>query len=210
MDTIRWIIFTLVAGILVIFNFWDRVKQLFSPRLKNNDKVHKRIELRKEFEDYLIEKIWKNKYRNDVIIRDVKRIDAYPDTDESKKISPWFRVGLLDTYHKGILVGLRVSRLIETPEGIRHLKQDDKEYFTAYLVGKIPFDSIENINWEGDEYYNYPHIFCHFEHSKKQPYEELIYCTEFTNNIGKKHYSEIAKYTDVIKLSKKHKITDYW
>jgi hypothetical protein len=33
------------------------------------------------------------------IIRDVKRVDAYPKVDEKGKgISPWFRVGLLGTY----------------------------------------------------------------------------------------------------------------
>lgn len=43
--------------------------------------------------------------RKDVIIRHVNRMDSYPNADESKKgISPWFKVALLDTYHKGILV----------------------------------------------------------------------------------------------------------
>lgn len=206
---IGWII-SLLAGILVISNFWDQLKSLFSPRLKNNDKVHKRIELQKQFDKYLIEKIWKQKYRSDVIIRDVKRLDEYyPEAEESKKISSWFRVGILDTYHRGILVGLCVTRLIETTEGIRHPKQDENEYFTAFLIGKIPFDSIENVNWEGDEYYNYPHIFCHFEHKNKEPYEEIIYCVEKTNNIEKKFYTEVAKLNEVIKLDKKHNITDF-
>ena len=58
---IGWIIFTLIAGLLLIINFWDKIKNVFSPRLKNNDKVHKRIELQKEFDEYLIENIWKKK-----------------------------------------------------------------------------------------------------------------------------------------------------
>lgn len=207
---IGWVIFTLIAGLLLIINFWDKIKSLFAPRLQYNDKVNKRIELQKEFDEYLIENIWKKKYRSDVIIRDVKRIDSsYPEAKESKKISSWFRVGLLDTYHRGILVGLCVSRLTKTPEGVRHLKQDEDEYFSALLVGKIPYYSIEKVNWEGDEYYNYPHIFCYFEHKNKEPYEELIYCVERTNNIEKKYYDEIAKHKDVIKLNKKNKITDY-
>lgn len=205
-----WLIFTLIAGIIAIINFWDKIKIFFSPRLKNHDKVNKRINLQKEFEKYLIENIWKQKYRSDVILRDLKRLDKYyPKTDESKKISSWFRAGLLDTYHRGIFVGLHVTRLIKTSEGIRHPKQNENDYFTAFLVGKIPYDSIENVNWEGDEYYNYPHIFCHFEHKNKEPYEEIIYCVENINSIGKKFYTEIAKQNEVIKLDKKHKITDY-
>lgn len=99
--------------------------------------------------------------------------------------------------------------MVKTTEGYRHAKKGESNYINAFLVGKIPFDSIERINWEGDEHYNYPHIFCYFENKTKEPYDELVYCTEFSNSIEIKHYSEITKYADVISLNKKHKITNY-
>jgi len=38
-----------------------------------------------------------------LIIRNVKRIDNYPEADDNKKdISSWFKAGLMGTYHKGI------------------------------------------------------------------------------------------------------------
>lgn len=50
--------------------------------------------------------------REDVIIRDVKRVDNYPDSDEGGRgISPWFRAGLVGTYHRGIQLGLRYEGL---------------------------------------------------------------------------------------------------
>ena len=46
--------------------------------------------------------------RQDVIVRDADRVDVYPDTDPGEKgISAWFRVGLIDTYERGICLGLR-------------------------------------------------------------------------------------------------------
>lgn len=94
---VSWLLPSL-AAVLLIWKFWDKIKILFSSRLTNVEKIKKRIELRREFEKYLVEKIWKNKYRNDVIIMDVKRIDeSYPEIDESNKISSWFKLWLLGT-----------------------------------------------------------------------------------------------------------------
>ncbi|HXF96026.1 MAG TPA: hypothetical protein VNI61_07965, partial [Gemmatimonadales bacterium] len=48
----------------------------------------------------------------EAIVRDVRRVDAYPQVDDERKgISPWFRVGLLGTYHRGLQVGLRIEAL---------------------------------------------------------------------------------------------------
>lgn len=60
--------------------------------------------LRKQFQEE-ISKSRAGKLRKDVIIRHVNRLDSYPETDDKGKgISAWFRAGLLDTYHKGIMV----------------------------------------------------------------------------------------------------------
>jgi hypothetical protein len=42
----------------------------------------------------------------------MKRMDKYPDVDEREKgISAWFRSGIVDTYEKGIILGLRTVEL---------------------------------------------------------------------------------------------------
>jgi hypothetical protein len=40
------------------------------------------------------------------------------------------------------------------------------------IVGRIPFDSIVEIDWAGDEHYSDPHFYCWFEH-KEGCYESI-------------------------------------
>lgn len=107
-------------------------------------------------------------------MRDMRRVDSYPETNKRRGISPWFRVGLLGTYHRGILLGLGWHNLVNDPAlgGWRYhdWRQKDSEEplgQKVVLIGKVPFESIEEVEWDGDEYYNYPHIYCYFKHEKQ-------------------------------------------
>ncbi len=211
MDHVKWVI-AIIGGIVTLITFKEQIIKFlrgsFLPRLTNPEKINKRESFRKEFEDFFIQ-AWKKNYTPNAIIRDVKRIDAYPEAQERKGISPWFKVGLLDNYYRGILVGLSAVRLISTPEGLRYPKSSEEGDVLAFKVGEIPFDSIERVNWDGDEYYIMPHIYCHFEHNK-QPYERIIFCIEQKTSLGKKFYTEIATYTSVYQLSRKNGVTDFY
>jgi hypothetical protein len=79
----------------------------------------------------------------------------------------------------------------------------DTEVITAHLIGYIRYDDIEYVDWHGDEYYNYPHIYCHFAH-RGQPYDKLAFCER--NSIHPKHYffTEIASYEEVKLTSQKY------
>lgn len=168
-----------------------------------SEKIHHAASLRPQFE----EEIWRckrEKLRKDAIIRHVKRIDNYPNTKEGKGTSSWFRIGLLDTYHRGIKVGLSWEALVESPNGLRspnYKVGENGSEITAMLMGEIPYDSIESMNVNGDEYYNYPHIYCHFNH-KGQPYERLFYAQEVELGHGHTFWKEIATYEEVRKNSK--------
>ncbi|MET0008407.1 MAG: hypothetical protein ABW124_13025 [Candidatus Thiodiazotropha sp. 6PLUC9] len=201
---------TILGGITAIWYFWDKVRDKWfkekttTPRLSNAEKVRKREELRPIFEEAFL-KMRSSDFKSDAIIHDVDRVDSYPNTsDEEDGISPWFRVGLLDTYHRGIKVGLRIGSLIDTDEGLRFAdhKHKEKGNVKAWLVGEIPFESIESVNWEGDEYYSKPHLFCHFEH-EAEPYERLVFCQERELGNGMTYFSEIADYQKVYELSQK-------
>jgi hypothetical protein len=148
----------------------------------------------------------------EVIIRDVRRVDLYPDVDgKTKGISPWFRVGLLGTYHRGLQVGLKFEGLKnEESKGWRYYdyKTGEEPDLNACLVGLIPFERIVSIDWDGDDYYSIPHVYCHFASKAREPYEDLIFC-EKRGTDRSTYYLKIAKYHDVRELSRKLKKGHY-
>jgi hypothetical protein len=142
------------------------------------------------------------KLRKDVVIRHVNRLDSYPDINESPGISPWFKVGLIDTYHKGIKVGLGWHGIVETQGGYRQVNYKTREQsdITALLTGEIPYDYIESMNVDGDEYYYLPHIFCHFA-NHGEPYERLFWTQEVDMGNGMKYWKEIGDYIPPKKIN---------
>jgi hypothetical protein len=149
----------------------------------------------------------------EVIIRDSKRIDNYPSTSEKgRRISSWFSVGIIGTYHRGLMVFLKLEGLKyeENKKAWRYcdyINGEDHD-INASLIGLIPFERIVSIDWEGDEYYRCPHIYCHFISESKEPYEELIFCQKRVTGQFV-DYPEVAKHNDVRKLSKKLKKGNY-
>ena len=124
------------------------------------------LELRQKWKPIFEEKIWeahKGQISADIIIRDVRRMDSYPDNeDKGKGISPWFRAGLMGTYHRGIKIGLRWSELKEFGEGCWRRKNyeiNESGGVNTLLIGNIPFERVEMVDWDGDDfYYAPPHL----------------------------------------------------
>jgi hypothetical protein len=115
-----------------------------------------------------------------VVIRDVMRTSRYPKRCQEKGISSFFKVWLRETYHSGILVGLgcletTYIKAVEDDTNWYYCDHDDPEGKTVYLIGKIPFDRIEEVNWGGDEYDYCPHLYCRFDSKTKEPYDEFVY-----------------------------------
>lgn len=109
-----------------------------------------------------------------IIVRDIARFDAYPQVDERLRgISPWFRVEFKGLYHGGVEVFLSVTEVTIDGDTGRELDLDEHAPSrTVFVVGRIPFDAIVGIDWEGDEYYPGPHLFCWFEQAEG-PYASI-------------------------------------
>jgi hypothetical protein len=195
----------------VLKNIWGK----FTAKRRNltNSEI---VELRKKWKAEIeprIAQTYRDGLRKDVIIRDMKHFDSYPDIDDNKKgISPWFRVGLVGTYHRGIQVGLSWEGLKRTKDGTgfrrTNYKAGETGDVTGALLGLIPFENVENIDRDGDEYYGFPHIYCFFSH-RKQPYEHLGYYTQTTPPHGIPFFTEIATYDSVRRLTKKARRKPY-
>ena len=177
----------------------EGVERTPSERVKHHEKLC--LLFREEIDRCRAEKL-----RKDVIIRHVNRLDSYPEARESKGISPWFKVGLLDTYHAGIKVGLGWEGLVESPSGLRKpdYKKGEQGSLTVMLMGEIPYDFIETMNADGDEYYYLPHIYCHFA-NKGEPYERLYYAEKVDMDHGHEYWKELLPYADVASNTEQHK-----
>lgn len=162
------------------------------------EKIAARDKWRPIFENYFLENSQSGRL-GDAIIHDVDRLDAYPSTEDKKEkegISSWFRAGLMGTYHKGILIGLRWT-YIEERDGVwtKTTESESPTATKAILLGEAPYECIESVNFDEDNYYNKPHIYCHFDF-QGEPYERLYYGEKFQlDTRSPYYYAEISEYS---------------
>ena len=136
----------------------------------------------------------------DVIVHDVKRLDQYPGGLEGTGLSPWFKAGLMGTYYRGVLLGLQWHGLTQGDDGKWHRTNfagGEEPDITAVLMGKVRYENIEAIDWDGDQFYNNAHVYLHFAEPSRQPYEELVFCEQRELNQDHFYYSEVARFEDV-------------
>lgn len=176
----------------------SRLKPAATERFASNAaRVRHREAMRKVLQEE-IHRLRAGRLRQDVIVRDVDRADRYPDHDPTPGISSWFRIGLLDTYSRGVIVGLRYGGLKKCESGYRFVDWVNEEASdeTVMLLGDIPFDSIAEVNLDGDGHYPYAHIYCHFDASG-QPYERLWFGKRVDTTDIHYYFEHIADYEDV-------------
>ena len=108
---------------------------------KGNLSPADRLAAREKWKPVFEEKIAERRrdgLRSDVVVRDVKRLDQYPNTQESERgISAWFKVGLVGTYHKGVMVQLNWIGIVSGEKGwrLRGPKDPKNSGLTAALIG---------------------------------------------------------------------------
>jgi len=160
--------------------------------------LKKRFEKKREFEENLPHLI-----NSDIIIRDINRMDSYPDIDEKGRgISPWFKLGFKALYHKGVELFMSVEsvRFDHAIDVWAACKYDDDEAVNALVVGRIAYETIIQVDWAGDEYYPFPHLYCQFNKSK-MPYDEII-CVVPEKLGDKEVFREIGAWPEIVERSK--------
>jgi len=184
------------------WRFWNRNNRQLTPAQK--------LALRQKWKDTFHDRIYIHEekgYGLDAIMRDMRRIDEYPGADgKSKKISSWFRFGLVGTYERGFLALLFIGTLVEDPKSGKWRYADWKnreEGEKFFRIGYVPYEFVESVDWNGDIYYNNPHVFCYFDGIRGTPYERISYCQTFMID---KHtyYKEMFADDEIRKNSKAH------
>jgi hypothetical protein len=167
------------------------------------------LELRQKWKKEIEPILWKRtreKLRLDVIIRDVKRLDHYPnDTDANRHgISAWFKAGMSSTYHNGIEVNLGWYGLVKGADGWRLQKLHGEEgSITVALIATIPYERIEHIDWSGDTFYGNSQVYCHFDATDGTPYEDSFYATQEQNPGGPFFHLKVSTQEEVRRNSEK-------
>jgi hypothetical protein len=135
-----------------------------------------------------------------VVIRSIDD-DSYPEQGPSRRIpggliDTWFRLEFNRMYHGGVefvLNGQYVAIAEDgtwdvldtsgiaydsTQGGYKFAEYVDPHRFTvkqAWVVGRIPFRNIVEIDEDGDrEYHPYPHLYCRFL-DQGRPYESIVH-----------------------------------
>jgi hypothetical protein len=176
-----------VSVLRFLGDWWDRRRRSPAELLRRS------LEVKEEVSG----KLWTilAETNGDAIIREVRRKDSYPDLDNSlRSISPWFKVELKGTYHAGIEVFTSVQHVkIEGDVARPADDPNDPAGETVFIIGRIPYSAIEAIDWEGDEFYGFTHIYCRFRVGRRRgPYAEtLLYRTEPHDLAGRKFYERL-------------------
>jgi hypothetical protein len=122
----------------------------------------------------------------EIIIHDVARWKVFPEIDaRNVGVSAWYKADLHGVYYNGIEVFLG-----EPQKAIQAIDPDDRfgmiwkllqpgddpaGAVTAFPIGRIPFDSIESIDWHPDEFWGCPHFYCRYAGPIGGPAEDVIY-----------------------------------
>jgi hypothetical protein len=113
----------------------------------------------------------------------------YPEVDETPGISNWFKVELFDFYHNGLEVILSIRPGAIRSDGAWRLLTPDEALpqdgtwreVDVWELGCIPYRNIRAYDLRGDEYYNFPHLYCAFA-DEGEPYEEIRYAIVAADN----------------------------
>ncbi|RWK64308.1 hypothetical protein [Mesorhizobium sp.] len=178
-------------------------------RLTPVETIALRQKWKPEFENR-IALLRKQKFGRDAIIRDVARLDQYPNVKAHKSISPWFKIGLMATYEHGILAGKLWGTLTEDAETgewrFTDYKAGERGDITVIMIGKVPYENIEAVDWDGDKYYSEPQIYCHFSNKGRPDEASGIYLEKEMIGGDFVYYTEIAPFDKILKLSRKRGI----
>ncbi len=116
--------------------------------------------------------------KSEVLIRSIDDTDYPMNTLLEKDFTGYFKAEVYSFYHNGLMVIIGVRKI-----KIKQYKDIDEDEFmikeiAALEIGYLPFDNIIDYDYEGDEYYMYPHLYCDFV-NRNDPFEKEGYAYEY-------------------------------
>jgi len=134
-----------------------------------------RLDMRKECEKNM-PRPTKN-HTPDLLVRDIDRMDYYLHENPKRAYASyaWFRNELKGYDHRAIhcFISMPVEVVYEKEKKKWRFAKRDEKGIVAYPVGSIAYEQIVKIDWNGDGYYPYPHIYVKYK--KGSPYYTIRY-----------------------------------
>lgn len=173
LDNLIGIIGILTAGFIAYHVYF------LSERIKLRDKLSNRDRLKKDI-DKLISRNT-DEHTQEVELINVKKYEKfYPDNnDENKDGYTYLKAAVKNVCYDGVefFTGLPIEAY-KNSNGDLSLEQktkEQKEVLLLHPVGLIPYEWIEYIDMQGDEYSWRPQFFVKFKGVKKFPYKYVRY-----------------------------------
>lgn len=173
LDNLIGIIGILTAGFIAYHVYF------LSERIKLRDKLSNRDCLKKNINKLISKNT--DKHTQEVELINVKKYEKFylNNNDKNKDGYTYLRAAVKNVCYDGVefFTGLPVETYKKT-NGDLSLKQetkDQKEYLLVHPVGLMPYEWIEYIDMQGDEYSWRPQFFVKFKGVKKFPYKYVRY-----------------------------------
>ncbi|HEX04191.1 MAG TPA: hypothetical protein ENH10_03420 [Bacteroidetes bacterium] len=143
----------------------------------------------------------------EIVVIDIKRAGQYPNYNiKSIGVSSSLKIGYVGA---GSVNG--VELLIQHP--LPFIYDSEKRCYvhklndsstdtsvTLFPIGTIALESIEHIDWNGDEYEGLPRFFVNYKRFGKGPWSRIEYC-ESQMSRGRYHYTKV-RYPVLVQIRK--------
>ncbi|NSB23047.1 hypothetical protein B0H68_005635 [Clostridium beijerinckii] len=122
--------------------------------------------------------------KSEVLIRSIDDTDYPENTLLEKDFTGYFKAEVYSFYHNGLQVITGVKDIkVKQYEDIDNEDEFTIKEISALEIGYLPFDNIIDYDYDGDEYYMYPHLYCDFV-NRNDPFEKIGYAYEYLYGWG--------------------------
>jgi len=155
-----WVISLLIQGFIAYHVFF------LSQRLSNRERLRHKETIKRRA-DELLSEIRRKKLNSEVYLVNINRyFKDYPSNKERRfEGYSHIKAEIKTTRFDGIEFFAEMPREVyRKPDGSLSFKGSKKEHlFNTYPVGVVPYEWIEHVDSEGDEYAYVPLFYCHFK-----------------------------------------------
>lgn len=109
----------------------------------------------------------------EVLLVQLRKLNGFPATDDRivrRSASPWFKVEVARVYDRWLEIISKITMV--HIEGRTARETADANATKVEVIGRIPLERIEHIDWGSDPYYNAPRFYCRY--GRSGPVDEVV------------------------------------